>query len=1049
MFINGNPVSNYTVSFDNNTMQLIITFDREYTDTTNDELSIVYTKKGMLDLGAILPLIQSTVEDISLAGWKFSADGTSFIDITLPHSINAGALSNTYTRGEFTYKITLNLYKNRHYYLVLGSADQSSIVKINGTVISTISYGYNTICVDLGTVVTGSNIIEVLTNNTKRVNIQPYVADFNNNNGLTRKAYLYTSGRTYFDTIEYGSQKCHICAHGDGKLDVVTKIQHKYNQSEVVKVVVKLLDGDTVLKVSETEHTLLANSNDTHNESLVLDSFDKWDGRNNAKLYTVQLQIIQEEIVLDSISVKTGFRSFAVTKQANDSTTRAFTLNGNEYALYGVNYHTDKANKASALTDVDYESDWEIVEDLKPTMIKFAHYPCDHILLDKCDEAGVIVSLQIPFCRNFPADASNDFKQNIIDSMKAMVREYYNHPCIVFWDMSNEVGMDAVLGYDDAAYHTFIKQLADDTKLQDPNRLVGYSINEGIVFGTDQSNWTDVGDFICSSCYRGWYSGLISTFTSTMNSVNTKLAKPVGNNEHGFGASINKHIAFNQCAADNYGGTSGPHYEEYQAWCFEKLFVQLKSIKYLIFDLVWAMFDFAVSARNEGTTPYQNDKGLVTRDRSVKKDAYYLHKAYWNTSPMVHITSKRWTVRQGVTALEEHVYSNCAYLKVYHNNSHIEDLANPDAQLGIIWNTSSLELVDGDNTIRIDGYNSDNELVATDTHVYNYDESSSIVIPVNNWVEELSATHTEDMSAYVEGLTYTMGVDGTVTINGTALANNPSRLITMFFAPNNVSSPGSVFCGWDDTEAGTYTTSLEYISGEVSNQTVAIQAVPYTMQDTQCTALAASIDYPAQLTSPSLYIDNLILLLKYSKDDVFTNYKIKPHLYKEGNTIYTTGNMLESIVAQKGTQYISSSNGTKLYRSHTGLFVCRYNTSSNFFNRLTHGTIAGATTNTLIADTEHTIFEANKTYKLSITVYKRELVLGTATECKFGARTKTTNADFAGAAINLLTVEIGVPTEVTFTPDSDLSCIYTYCKGMAVGESYLCFNFSAEEIQTN
>ena len=36
------------------------------------------------------------------------------------------------------------------------------------------------------------------------------------------------------------------------------------------------------------------------------------------------------------------------------------------------------------------------------------------------------------------------------------------------------------------------------------------------------------------------------------------------------------------------------------------------------------MFDFASSRRHEGFTPGLNDKGLVTHDRKIKKDAYLL-----------------------------------------------------------------------------------------------------------------------------------------------------------------------------------------------------------------------------------------------------------------------------------------------------------------------------------------------------------------------------------------------------------------------------------------
>lgn len=53
-----------------------------------------------------------------------------------------------------------------------------------------------------------------------------------------------------------------------------------------------------------------------------------------------------------------------------------------------------------------------------------------------------------------------------------------------------------------------------------------------------------------------------------------------------------------------------------------------------------------------------NHKGLVTFDRKIKKDAFYLYKAWWTTEEMVHICSKRFQKRTGKT-MQVKVYSNC------------------------------------------------------------------------------------------------------------------------------------------------------------------------------------------------------------------------------------------------------------------------------------------------------------------------------------------------------------------------------------------------------
>jgi beta-galactosidase len=83
---------------------------------------------------------------------------------------------------------------------------------------------------------------------------------------------------------------------------------------------------------------------------------------------------------------------------------------------------------------------------------------------------------------------------------------------------------------------------------------------------------------------------------------------------------------------------------------------------------IWVMFDFAADQRTEGDHPGRNDKGLVTADRKIRKDAFYFYKANWNASEsLVHITSRRFEPRPtGPTTLK--VYSNADSVELYVNN---------------------------------------------------------------------------------------------------------------------------------------------------------------------------------------------------------------------------------------------------------------------------------------------------------------------------------------------------------------------------------------------
>ncbi len=78
---------------------------------------------------------------------------------------------------------------------------------------------------------------------------------------------------------------------------------------------------------------------------------------------------------------------------------------------------------------------------------------------------------------------------------------------------------------------------------------------------------------------------------------------------------------------------------------------------YLAGSYLWNMFDFAVPLWNRGGIASRNLKGLVTFDRTMKKDAFYWYKANWSKEPVLYIADRRLVHRkQATTAVT--VYSN-------------------------------------------------------------------------------------------------------------------------------------------------------------------------------------------------------------------------------------------------------------------------------------------------------------------------------------------------------------------------------------------------------
>ena len=109
--------------------------------------------------------------------------------------------------------------------------------------------------------------------------------------------------------------------------------------------------------------------------------------------------------------------------------------------------------------------------------------------------------------------------------------------------------------------------------------------------------------------------------------------------------------------------------EEFQCLFHEQYIKLVKKRPYIWGTYVWLLADCASDGRNQGGDPGKNHKGLVTFDRKIKKDAFYLYKAFWRTpeeEPFVHICGKRYERRHG-KRMTVKIYSNTAKVSLYNN----------------------------------------------------------------------------------------------------------------------------------------------------------------------------------------------------------------------------------------------------------------------------------------------------------------------------------------------------------------------------------------------
>ena len=194
---------------------------------------------------------------------------------------------------------------------------------------------------------------------------------------------------------------------------------------------------------------------------------------------------------------------------------------------------------------------------------------------------------------------------------------------------------------------------------EDPTRLSTSAANDR---DDEPSNWCT--ELNALNKYFGWYDGTLGEFAAWADNIHSNYPdRCIGVSEYGAGASIYQHSEEPVREPENSGHY---HPEEYENLYHETYWQEMQARPFLWCKFVWNMFDFAVAGRDEGDTPGRNDKGLVTYDRQVRKDAFYYYKANWTTNPMVYITGHTFTNRL-TNAITAKVYANCDSVELFLN----------------------------------------------------------------------------------------------------------------------------------------------------------------------------------------------------------------------------------------------------------------------------------------------------------------------------------------------------------------------------------------------
>ena len=578
-------------------------------------------------------------------GWEISTtddgDGGAagpWQPVTLPHCTNPTDPIDVGDdhRGPAWYRRTIDVGRRdgRRVVLHVGAAGVVADVSVDGTALAQHRGAYSAFRVDLTDALDaeGRGTVTIRTDNSPTDDVYPLMGDHTMFGGLYREVELIELDPVHIDVAHHAGpgvvvEQTHL-DDDSARLAVTVRVANDGAEPFDGPVTVTVLDAEGApVATAEVAATVDAGQVRDVDLSIDIDRPRRWDGRRDPYLYR-----LVAEVADDRVEQPVGLRTFDIDADAG------VRLNGRPYRLYGVSRHHD-VNGTPAVSRADIERDIDLIDEIGATAVRLAHYQHAEHVLDLCDEHGLVVWAEIPLNAKV---SGSDPVTNAASQLTELIVQQRHHPSIVCWGVQNET----LISESSADPRPVIAELHALARELDPSRRTAQA---QVFMAGPEDPINSLCDLNARNLYAGWYYGRAEQAGDDLDRHHAaNPGVPLGLSEYGADARTEYHATDPE---------PGDYTEDYQAAMHEVYWRLIDERPWIWSSFVWNMFDFASAIRNEGGTKGFNMKGLVTRDRSVRKDAFWWYKANWSDEPVLHICSRRFVNRVD-PEIDVKVYAN-------------------------------------------------------------------------------------------------------------------------------------------------------------------------------------------------------------------------------------------------------------------------------------------------------------------------------------------------------------------------------------------------------
>jgi beta-galactosidase len=644
----------------------------------------------------------------SLGGpWEaWNLHGPDWQPVQLPHCFNAYDACDPDKpayRGQGWYRTRLkveNPFLNGRTLLHFEGAGQRTTVFAGDQLIGKNVGGYNEFVFDITGAQPGPDGmigLAVLCDNSRDLQTIPSdISDFNLYGGIYRNAQLVYVPAISVELVHVRSTvakdqpaQCRV----EARLHNPTSIQEKLS----IEVQVTASSGEQIFN---TKLNMAPWENKRELASFMVDSPRLW-SPSSPSLYECTL-------TLESSHGKQVFRQQFGLRSLGFEEHGSFLLNEERLFLRGTQRHEDHAGCAAAVPDSVTRQEMTMIREMGANFIRLAHYPQAELVLDLCDELGLVVWEELPWCRAGVGD--EQMRANTRDLLRLMIEQHCNHPSIAFWSLGNEEDWPGIYpGDGKLTVPEFMQELNELAHQLDPSRMTSFR---------RCSTATQVPDVYSPSIWDGWYNHTYQEYEQVLKENHSKVRHML-HMEWGADSHARRHaeepygepgvpfVADTDAASGKvslplvkYGDWS----ETYACDLFDWYLKTQENLPWFAGAAQWIFKDFSTPARPENPIPRVNQKGLTERDLT-KKEGYFVFQSYWAEKPMVHIYGHLWPVRWGRSDQQRlvRVYSNCETVELFLNGKSCgtkQRNAQDFPCAGLRW---SLPFMPGGNLLRAVG----------------------------------------------------------------------------------------------------------------------------------------------------------------------------------------------------------------------------------------------------------------------------------------------------------------------------------------------------------